>query len=305
MGQIVPSDAARQMLPGLKTEFMKQFKGVEVNYDRITLTVPSKQLSEDYGWLGQLPQLREFGAERIPKGLSSYTYTIRNKKWEASIRVDNDLFRFEQYGQVKALVGGLGVTIPKAKNKLIWSLIASAASTNCYDGQFMVDTDHVEGASGVQSNKLTAALDPTSFNAARTLMRRFKDDTGELTGHGYGKMMLMVPQELETTAQGIVEADIIISSGSPISNTNKGKAELFVNPYLTDATDWFLIDLDAPVPPVILQEVGASNSVGIVTDTKGSDSEFTNDTVCFGTPITHFNAGFGDWRSIVGNIVAG
>ena len=304
MGQIVPSDVARQMLPGLRTEFSKQYKGVAVNYDRITLVVPSNKLSEDYGWLGSLPQLREFGAERIPKGLSSYTYTIKNRKWEASVRVDNDLFRFEQYGQVKAMVGNLGTTIPKGKNKLVWSLIASAATTNCYDGQYMVDTDHLEGKSGTQSNKLTGALDATTFNAARTLMRRFKDDGGELTGHGYGKMMLMVPQELETTAQAIVEADITLVGGVAVSNTNKGKAELFVNPYLTDATDWFLIDLDAPVPPVILQEVGASNSVGIVTDTKGGEDDFSRDFVSFGTPVTHFNAGFGDWRSIVGNIVA-
>lgn len=106
MGQLVPSDVAKQMLPGLRTEFMKQYKGVPVNYDRVTLIVPSKHLSEDYGWLGQLPSLREFGAERIPKGLSEYKYTIKNKKWEASVRVDNDIFRFEQYGQAKALVGG-------------------------------------------------------------------------------------------------------------------------------------------------------------------------------------------------------
>lgn len=301
MGQLVPSDVARQMLPGLRTEFMKQYKGVPVNYDQVTLVVPSKHLSEDYGWLGQLPSLREFGAERIPKGLSEYKYTIKNKKWEASVRVDNDVFRFEQYGQAKALVGGLGATIPKGKNKLVWDMFKSAATTLCYDGQYMIDTDHSEGNSGTQSNKLTGALTSTTFNAARTLMRRFKDDNGELTGHGYGRLMLMVPQELEGTADAIVTFPTLTSGAS---NPDYKKASVFVNPYLTDANDWFLIDLDAPVPPIILQEVGQSNTVGIVTDTAGGDDDFNRDYTSFGTPVTHFNAGFGDWRSVVGNIVA-
>src|SRR3954465_9397550 len=82
MGQVVPSDVARQMLPGLRSEFNKKYKGVPVNYDRVTLVVPSTHLSQDYGWLGELPQLREFGAERIPKGLSEYKYTIKNRKWK-------------------------------------------------------------------------------------------------------------------------------------------------------------------------------------------------------------------------------
>jgi phage major head subunit gpT-like protein len=215
------------------------------------------------------------------------------------------VFRFEQYGQAKALVGGLGPVIPKGKNKLVWQLFTAAATTLCYDGQNMVDTDHVEGNSGTQSNKLTGALTATTFNQARTLMRRFKDDNGEYTGHGYGRLMLMVPQELEATAMSIVNADLYVSGGAAITNPDKGKATVFVNPFLTDATDWYLVDLDSPVPPIILQEVGSSDDVGIVTDTKGGETDFMRDFVHFGTPVTHFNAGFGDWRSVVGNIVAG
>lgn len=304
MAQTTPSDVARQMLPGLRTEFMKQYKGVPVNYQRITMVVPSKQLSEEYGWLSGLPRLRKFGAERMPKGFSEHKYTIKNEKWEASVRVDNDVFRFEQYGQAKALVGGLGRVIPEGKNELVWSLIGKAFAEAAYDGQNMVDTDHQEGKSGVQSNKLTAALDADSFNEARTLMRRFRDADGRFTGHGYGQLMLMVPQELETTAQKIVEADTFNDGGVAVSNPNKNKAQLFVNPYLEDASDWFLIDTAAPIPPVILQEVGRSDSVDIVTDTKGSDDDFMRDHTCFGTPVTHFNAGFGDWRSMVGSQVA-
>jgi phage major head subunit gpT-like protein len=303
MGQVVPSDMARQMLPGLRTEFLKQYKGVPNNYQQVSLIVPSTKLEESYSWLGNLPKLRKFGAERMPKGLSEFGFKIKNEKWEASVRVDNDLFRFEQYGQVKALVGGLGVTIPQGKNELVNTLLGQAFSTPCYDGQFMVDTDHQEGSSGAQSNKLTLPLTPENFGIARAVGRKFKDDQGKLVGNFYGPMILMVPPELETTALKITDAATVVEGGVAVENIWKGKAQTVVNPYLTDADNWFLIDVATYSKPIILQEVGQSNTVDIVTDTRGGDDDFNRDYVSFGTPVTHFNAGFGDWRSIVGSQV--
>lgn len=245
--------------------------------------------------------MREFGAERIPKGLSEYTYTIRNKKWESSVRVDNDLLRFERYGQVKSRCAGLGTAIPKHKNKLVWDLLAVADSTACYDGQYMVDTDHSEGNSGTQNNKLTSALSATTMNDGRVLMAGFKDDQGQLLG--LVPDLLVVPMALGSTARQIVNAELVSDGTTTISNIWKGVVEVLEAPFLTDTNNWYLIDTKEYLKPIILQEVGNDQNFGVV-NTAGGDDDFHRDHTDFGTPVVHYNVGFGDWRTIVGSIVA-
>jgi phage major head subunit gpT-like protein len=302
MGQVVPSDLAKNLLPGLRTEFMQQYKDVSRPFERVSTLVPSTHLSEDYTWLGQTPAMREFGAERIPKGLSEFTYTIRNKKWESSIRVDNDALRFEQYGQIKARVNQLARAIPRHKNKLVWELLSAGFTTTGYDGQFFFDTDHSEGNSGIQSNKLTVALTAANFATARARIRGFKDDQGELLGIGYDGLLLVVPPGLEAAALAILNAELVSDGTTTINNIWKGSADLLVSPFLTDADDWFLIDTTQFLKPVILQQVGNDQNFGLV-NTEGGDDEFMRDHVNYGVGPVHYNVGYGDWRVAVGSSV--
>lgn len=300
MGQIVPSDAAKNLTPGLRTAFMGEYNKAPQDWQRVATQVPSDNLSETYAWIGQGPAMREFGAERIPKGLSEFSYTITNKKWEASIRVDNDLLRFERYGQIKTRVSQLGQAIPRHKNQLVWDLLAAAFTTVCYDGQFMVDTDHSEGNSGTQSNKMTAALSAAEFNNARVKMAGFKDDQGQLLG--LMGDLLVVPVALGSTARQIINAELVSDGTTTITNIWKGAAEVLEVPQLTDTTDWFLIDTKEYLKPIILQQVGQDQNFGLV-NTKGGDDDIMRDYVVYGVGPIHYNVGYGDWRTIVGSVV--
>src|SRR5215217_4824202 len=106
MRQIVTSDLAKNLTPGLKTLFETGWRGQTDRqiWRQIATEVDSNLASETYAWLGSIPAVREWTDERIPKGLSEYNYTIRNKKWEVSVRVDAEVLEDEQYGQVKARV---------------------------------------------------------------------------------------------------------------------------------------------------------------------------------------------------------
>lgn len=101
MGQITSSDVAHNLTPGLKTIFMHGWKGLEPPFKQIVTEVDSTLPSESYGWLGQLPAVREWTDERIPKGLAEYGYTIRNKKSEVSVKPNAETLEGEHYGQVK------------------------------------------------------------------------------------------------------------------------------------------------------------------------------------------------------------
>ena len=80
MGQIVTGDIAKNLLPGLKTTFMAGWNQVELPYKQIVTEVASTLPTENYAWLGQPPVVRQWTDERIPKGLSEYSYSIKNLK---------------------------------------------------------------------------------------------------------------------------------------------------------------------------------------------------------------------------------
>jgi phage major head subunit gpT-like protein len=300
MGQITSGDITRNLVPGLKTLFQQGWNAQQdqLTWKKITTIVDSTHPSEDYAWLGQLPAMREWTDERIPKGLSEYTYTIRNKKWEASVRVDNEALEDEQYGQIRARVQALPGTVARHQNSLVWSTLE--ANPLAYDGQNLIDTDHQEGASGTQSNRTTSALSATTLAAARAAMATFTDDQGNILG--INGDLLLVPFGLSATARTILNADYVTDGTTTVSNIWKGSATLMEVPFLTDQNNWYLVASSEYVKPVIFQ-----NRVPVtfkaLTPEGDSDAVFMRDASFYGVRA-RYNVGVGDWRTIYGGIVA-
>ena len=195
----------------------------------------------------------------------------------------------EKYGQLNNLATRLGRKFPVWFDKTMFQLLANAGTTLSYDGQYLVDTDHSEGSSGTQSNKGTAALDATSYAAARAAMMTFKDDQGNPVGR-IGTL-LVVPPALEVTALQLVKLSTLSGGGE---NALAGTATVLVNPWATDTNDWFLIDVTSGDKPFILQERIALEV--------GFDKLWSRSEVEYGA---YWRGGFGvgDWRSIYGAIV--
>lgn len=291
MGQIVTSDLVKSVGKGLKTIFQQGYAGYTPLWDKIASRVDSDLPVETYAWLGSSPSMREFKDERQAQGLSEYSYQITNKKFEATIGVAREALEDEQYGQINLRVKQLAGKARVHYDRLVADALANVFTTLCYDGQYMVDTDHQEGASGVQSNKGTSALSSTTFAAARAAMAAFKDDKGELVG-AQGNL-LVVPPALEGTARQILNAELI-NGGE--TNVWRGTAELLVLPWLTDSNDWFLIDTNQVVKPILLQIRKEIEFGSLEAD---SDTGFMRDTFYYGVRARH-NVGYGDWRGIYG-----
>jgi phage major head subunit gpT-like protein len=131
-------------------------------------------------------------------------------------------------------------------------LLPNGTTELAYDGQYFFDTDHPVGETGAtQSNKLTAALSATTFNIARGALRRMKDDSGRPTINRNMDLLLVVPPELENTAEQILEAE---RDASGATNTNKGKARILVVDWLTDTNNWYLLNVAGVIKPFVLQE---------------------------------------------------
>lgn len=294
-----PTTTPKELLPGVRTEFMKAYKEVPLDFLQIATVVPSTLRTENYAWLGQSPQVREFIGERIPKGLSEFSYSITNRKWENTISVDHEDIEDEQYGQLKIRAGQLGSKASMHRNILSWAQVELGFSTVCYDGQDYFSASHAENLSGTQSNTASGALTATNYGSYRASMMNFLDDTGIHVG--IMPTDLIVPPALEYTARLLLNADFVASDAGTATQQNvwKGSTNLKMTRWLTSASHWYLEDSSQFLKPVIFQEKEPM-TVKVLDESSDSERAFMRDEFLYGTRA-RYATGFADWRVMFGS----
>lgn len=146
----------QSMFDGFNTRFNEAFAGAKTFYEQVSMTVPSTGRTENYGWLGSFPGMREWLGSRIVNSLSLQSYAITNKPFESTISVARDDIEDDQYGIMAPMFSELGRKAKIHPDELIAALIKSGFASNCYDGQFFFDADHPVG-DGVTMQKTSIA----------------------------------------------------------------------------------------------------------------------------------------------------
>lgn len=125
-------------------------------YQRLATVVPSSTKTNEYGWLGKLPSLREWIGDREINGLLQHGYAIKNRPFELTVGVDRDDIEDDNIGVYSPLMQEMGSSVAAHPDELVFKLLKSGTSTMCYDGQNFFDTDHpvinADGTEAVQSN---------------------------------------------------------------------------------------------------------------------------------------------------------
>ena len=283
---------------GLLTNFFEGFNGAAAQWDQVATKVPSTAASEDYGWLGSVPRLREMKGERVPQKLLDYTYTLKNKEFEASIEVRRSDLKDDQTGKFGPLVQSIGESAKVYPDELVFgSLLPNGFTSLCYDGQYFFDVDHPVGNTGtVQSNKLTSALSSTTFSTARSMLFKMQDDFGRPMSAANMKLLLVIPAELQGTAEGILNASVLANGAS---NTLYKAADILVSPWLTDADNWYLLNVGGVVKPFVVQE---REFIPFESLEEGSETAWWNKIYYYGT-YWRGNAGYGLYQKAVGSLV--
>lgn len=133
-------------LDALRSGFSNAFKrglGQSTSmYPRIATTIPSSTKENKYGWLGKLPNMREWVGPRAVQNLSEFDYSIRNKSFEMTIAVDRDDIEDDNIGVYDPLFVEMGESTAAHPDLLTFGLLKAGFATNCYDGQYFFDTDH-------------------------------------------------------------------------------------------------------------------------------------------------------------------
>lgn len=133
---------------GLATQAASQF-------GRIATTVPSTTREQDYGWLGKMPNVREWIGDRVVHNISQSGYSIRNKSYEVTISVSADDIKDDNLGIYGPMFTELGAASGAHYDQLVFALLKAGFATACYDKQYFFDTDHpVLAEDGVTVNSV-------------------------------------------------------------------------------------------------------------------------------------------------------
>lgn len=127
---------------GFRREFQQAQSQAKSEYKKVATVVPSSTKSNTYGWIGKMPNFREWIGDRVVNDIASYGYTIENKDFEMTIGVNRNDIEDDQIGVYSPLFQEMGRATEVHPDELVFGLLKAGDSTLCYDGQNFFDTDH-------------------------------------------------------------------------------------------------------------------------------------------------------------------
>ncbi len=152
MARVVTPALLEAAQKGFKAHFQIGFKGVTALYGTLCTEVSSTAAEETYGWLGDIPKMREWIGDRVVHSLMAHGYSIRNRKFELTVGVKREDIEDDRLGIYAPRFQFLGKAVAEHPDDLVFGeLLPKAWSTACYDGQPFFDTDHPVGMPGQQT----------------------------------------------------------------------------------------------------------------------------------------------------------
>lgn len=278
----------------------------------VSMKCPSDSAQEKYAWLGQAPGMREWIGDRIIAALRENSYTLKNKLFESTIGFSLEDLRRDKIGQTNIRIAELAVRAQAHWASLLSTLILNAETWTCYDGQAFFSAAHTEGASGTQTNLVTAtqcpalnvttATAPTAAEMAAILPQVFGyfqsllDDQGQPMNEGAAAFQVQcgtVP--IYDAVFQACNNDLLIG-GATISQglSKRGmKIQPVFNARLSTLTTQLIVSrTDTTVKPFIRQ---SEYDPEVQTQAEGSAEEFHNNRWLFGLKASR-NVGFGLWQ---------
>ena len=202
MARVITPALLEAVNKGFRTEFQTGFAGVSPLYAQLCTIINSGSSEETYGWLGDIPKMREWIGDRVVHGLMSHGYSIRNRKFELTVSVKRDDIEDDKLGLYGPRFQFLGKAVADHPDDLVFGeLIPKAWSANCYDGQYFFDADHPVGMPGAQATvsnlqagsgepwmllDLSAPLKPFIFQKRRDYNFVIKED-GKTSDHVFNR----------------------------------------------------------------------------------------------------------------------
>lgn len=255
--------SAQIKLRDLTAKFDNRLTSATPFYPSVCYDASSVRSGEKYGWIGNMPGMREWLGERQFSELRSANFVIENKHWESSLAIKKTDLADDNLGQYGPVLEQMGIEAAHHPDELFFDVLEDGASTACFDGQFFYDTDHVWGSSGSQSNDITSTVVSTSAptvaeikTAIRAMVKQLlslKNDQGKLyhrpTVGRMNDLLLLVPLALRDLVFDAIESQLLSNS----SNVVVDRPQIVASPYLTSDVKLYLFKTGDPVKPFVFQ----------------------------------------------------
>lgn len=296
---IINGSTLKAIFVNLKTTFNNAFAAAPSQWQEVAMLVPSSARSNDYKWLSTFPRMRKWIGEKAVKALAASGYSITNDDFEATVEVDRNDIDDDNLGIYKPQAEMAGFSAKQLPDEIVFELVNQGFANLCYDGQYFFDVDHLVNGQSV-SNKGTKKLSAASlaaakasYGAARTAMKKFKDEEGRPLN--ITPNVLLVPAALEDDANLLMTTERF-EDGKP--NPYRNTAKVVVAQWLTSDDAWFLLDTTKPVKPFIYQE--RKKPVFVQQIDPQADDVFNRKKYKFGAEA-RAAGGYGFWQLAYGS----
>jgi len=139
---LITTTALAALRTGFSLKFNEAFGEVTSMRDRVAETIPSTDGENLYGWLGELPGMREWLGPRVIHGLKDHDYRIVNQDFELTISVPRNHIQDDKLGTYGTRFSAMGRAAARHPEQLVWETLLAGFTYPCYDGQPFFDTDH-------------------------------------------------------------------------------------------------------------------------------------------------------------------
>jgi phage major head subunit gpT-like protein len=301
---IVTSDFLNNVLTSYQLLFEGEFAAARnlQPWRDIAMTKQSRRDIESYNWLGTPPVMVDVTKGEVQiEGAHPFQYNIQNRTFKSVVEVKRAAFEDDTYGLISTEVQQLGEEAARHPGQLLFGLFISGGLA--FDGlAFFADT-RVIGRSANVDNIIAGGSDPTvaanfqlQLAAARAQMRLFQDDQGRPMN--LVANTIVIPAGLEQAVFQALNANqgSILNPAIPATADGSFQASgylVMVNPYLTDANDWYLMCRNGAIRPFIYQERIAPALEGITTP--NSDEGLIRDRFLYAVRA-RYEVGYGDPR---------
>jgi len=178
---------SKSFIQASNTAFFKNFAEYtgKLLYPQFCIQADSKGKTETYEWFGQVPGMNEWVDERSSESLKDFSYTLKNKDYEATIGIDKNTFDDDQSGQINIRLNQLAPSAAEHPELLFLNLLTNGAANLCFDGGFFFSAAHpalFEGGAAysnlVTGTGVTAALIQADFASAQALYQAYLKRNG-------------------------------------------------------------------------------------------------------------------------------
>ncbi|WP_422099097.1 Mu-like prophage major head subunit gpT family protein [Variovorax sp.] len=132
----------RNLFVAYRSNFQSGLGQAASQYLQIATEVPSTTGETDFGWLGQLPDMREWIGDRVVHGIGTHDYSIKNREFELTIGVKRKTIEDDQFGVYAPMFVEMGRSAAAHPDRLVFELLTNGRSMSCYDGKPFFATNH-------------------------------------------------------------------------------------------------------------------------------------------------------------------